>query len=61
MTDREVWIVASKLLAEFGSHPSENTIEQMMEYPGAPRTVADWHRVSAALDVLISQAEGRAS
>jgi hypothetical protein len=61
MTDREVWIVASGLLAEFGSHPGEHTIEQMMEFPGAPQTIADWHRVSAALDALVGGGDGRAN
>jgi hypothetical protein len=61
MTDREVWIVASGLLEEFGSHPGGHAIEQMIAYPGAPKTVGDWHRVSAALDVLIAAADRRSN
>jgi hypothetical protein len=52
MTEHDVWIVASGLLALFGSHPGDHTIDQIMDYPGAPQTVEDWHRVSAAIDAI---------
>jgi len=51
MTERDVWVVASGLLALFESQ-GNHTIDEIMEYPGAPQTVEDWHRVSTAIDAI---------
>ncbi|MES3154327.1 hypothetical protein [Sphingomonas faeni] len=52
MTNREVWMKASTILAEHGEMTADYIIDQLGDVLGNDTAVEDWRRVAAAVDAI---------
>ena len=52
MTDREIWIKASAILAEHGKMTAEYIIDQLGDVLANDVAVQDWRRVAVAIDAI---------
>lgn len=52
MTNRDVWLKAGAILAEYGGLTTDYIIDQATDALGDRVAVEDWRRVAAAVDAI---------
>ncbi len=52
MTDREVWIVAGEIMAEYGDQTADYIIDRVSDALGGRVAVNDWRRIACAVDAI---------
>ena len=54
MTEREIWVQASVILARYGDKTSDYIIDELSDVLRDPIAVENWRRVAAAVDMITS-------
>ncbi len=52
MTEREVWIFAGEIMAEYGDQTADYIIDRVSDALGDRVAVEDWRRIAAAVDEI---------